>query len=128
MTAATGNSILMPQTLSRLKVQLFVSCRDLVNMDYMGKTDSLVTLYTKNDNKKGSKWARVDQTEVIDNNLNPDYKKSFIMYFYFEKHQPLKFKVLDVDRGHTFNNIGSIETTLGRILASPGQTVIEDLE
>lgn len=37
------------QSGSRLKVQLFISCRDLVNVDYVGKTDSLVALYTKVD-------------------------------------------------------------------------------
>lgn len=107
----------VPQNTSRLKVQLFVSCRDLVNVDYVGKTDSFVALYTKPDSKK-SKWSKTDQTEVMQNNLNPDYEKSFILYYYFERHQPLKFKVLDHDGNNSFNNIGFVETTLARILAT----------
>ena len=107
----------LPLNNSRLKVQLFISCRDLVNLDYVGKTDPLVALYTKSDQKKG-KWSKTDCTEVMTNNLNPDFQKSFILYYYFEKHQPLKFKVLDHDGGNTFINIGSVETTLAKILAS----------
>lgn len=116
----------LPINTSRLKVQLFISCRDLVNVDYVGKTDSLVALYTKHDLRKG-KWSKTDCTEVMPNNLNPDFQKSFILYYYFEKHQPLKFKVLDHDGGNTFNNIGSVETTLAKILASYNQTLVADL-
>ncbi len=81
----------MPQNNTRLKVQLFISCRDLVNVDYVGKTDSLVAFYTKSshnygDGKKAGKWVKSDQTEVIQNNLNPDFMKSFIIYYYFERH------------------------------------------
>ena len=44
-----GQSPGLPTNNTRLKVQLFISCRDLVNVDYVGKTDSLVALYTKHD-------------------------------------------------------------------------------
>ena len=59
------------QNNTRLKVQLFISCRDLVNVDYVGKTDSLVAFYTKSthhhhaEGKKTTKWVKTDQTEVI---------------------------------------------------------------
>jgi len=39
----------------------------------------------------------------------------------------LKFKVLDHDTGSLYNNIGSVETTLAKILASFNQTLIEDI-
>ena len=42
-------STTLPMNTSRLKVQLFISCQNLVNVDYVGKTDSLVALYTKSD-------------------------------------------------------------------------------
>ena len=61
------------------------------------------------------------------NNLNPDFQRSFILYYYFERHQPLKFKVLDHEKGNTFNNVGSVETTLAKILASYNQTLIANL-
>ncbi len=77
-----------------MKVQLFISCRNLDNVDYVGKTDAAVAMYTKPDNKKG-KWSKTDQTEVMFNNLDPDFMKSFILYYYFERHQTIKFKVLD---------------------------------
>ena len=52
------------------------------------------------------------------NNLNPDFEKSFMIYYYFERHQQLKFKVLDDDGGNTYNMIGCCETTLGKILSA----------
>ena len=93
-----------------------------MNVDYVGKTDSLVAMYTKSTHhhhggdKKTTKWTKTEQTEVVSNNLNPDFMKSFILYYYFERHQSLKFKVLDHDGGNTYNNIGTVETTLAKIL------------
>jgi len=99
-----------------------------VNVDYVGKTDSLVAMYTKSnhnhgDGRRTGKWVKTDQTEVVQNNLNPDFLKSFIIYYYFERHQPLKFKVLDHDGGNTYNNIGTVEITLARILQSYNSTI-----
>lgn len=34
----------------------------------------------------------------MDDNLNPDFEKSFYLNYYFEKHQPLKFEVIDDDK------------------------------
>jgi Ca2+-dependent lipid-binding protein len=87
----------------------------------------MVCLYSKQSKDGAHKWIKVDQTEVMDNNLNPDYEKSFILYYYFEKHQPLKFKVMDFEKGNTYSNVGSCETTLGRILASYNQTMVMNL-
>ncbi len=39
----------------------------------------------------------------------------------------MKFKVLDHDVGNTYNNIGSVETTLAKILATYNQTLEADL-
>ena len=51
-------------------------------------------------------------------NLNPDFKKSFIMGYYFERHQPLKFELMDGDNNGSYQLIGSTETTLGNIMGS----------
>ena len=61
-------------------------------------------------------------------NLNPDFEKSFIMGYYFERHQPLKFEIMDGDNGgNNFQPIGTMETTLGGIMGSKNQTFITDL-
>lgn len=39
----------------------------------------------------------------------------------------MKFKVLDHDGGNTYNNIGTVEITLARILQSYNSTIEQDL-
>ena len=39
----------------------------------------------------------------------------------------MKFKVLDHDGGNTYNNIGSVETTLAKILQSFNSTLEADI-
>ena len=60
------------------------------------------------------------------NNLNPDFTKSFILDYYFEKEQFLKFEVYDVDE-KALNHIGNCEITVSRIMTSQRQTFISDL-
>jgi hypothetical protein len=61
-------------------------------------------------------------------NLNPDFEKSFIINYYFEKHQPLKFEVKDGDNsGGKLELIGEAETTLGAIMGAKNQTFMADL-
>jgi hypothetical protein len=31
-------------------------------------------------------WKKVGQTEMMKNNLNPDFEKSFVLSYYFERH------------------------------------------
>ena len=65
---------------------------------------------------------------MMKNNLNPDFEKSFILSYYFERHQYIKFEIIDGDNalgGHDM--IGSAETTVGTILGSKQQTFMSDL-
>jgi hypothetical protein len=56
------------------------------------------------------------------NNLNPVFTKSITLNYQFERIQEMKFEVVDVDNGGSFDLIGSIETTIGNIMGSSGQT------
>ena len=65
---------------------------------------------------------------MIQDNLNPDFEKSFILNFYFEKHQYIKFEVMDgMNSGGKMELIGSVETTLGAIVGSKGQTFMQEI-
>lgn len=44
-------------------------------------------------------FSLIGKTEKIMNNLNPDFTKSFMIEYYFEKEQVLRFQVYDVDDG-----------------------------
>ncbi|KAJ8301601.1 hypothetical protein KUTeg_020588 [Tegillarca granosa] len=63
------------------------------------------------------------RTEMIKDNLNPDFVKKFVMNYFFEESQKLKFEIYDVDAqttrldAHDF--LGRIECTLGEIVGSP---------
>jgi len=46
----------------------------------------------------------------------------------FEKHQRIKFEVVDDDGGNKFETIGSYESTMGNLMGSSAQTLQAELE
>ena len=52
-------------------------------MDVFSKSDPYCVVYSKTG--QASEWIKKDQTEVKDNNLNPDFDKAIDMPYYFEK-------------------------------------------
>ncbi|XP_033644541.1 copine-8-like [Asterias rubens] len=102
------------------RVEITISCRDLIDKDVMSKSDPMCVLYTT---QLGSRdFAEYERTEMIKNSLNPDFVKKFNLTYFFEECQRLKFEIFDVDSqsqkltSHDF--LGKIETTLGEILGS----------
>eukprot|EP00794_Sanderia_malayensis_P006163 gene6163-6874_t len=115
-TATTGSPMPVSQ------VELHIACRNLLDLDTFSKSDPLAVMYVQD--KVTKKWREYGRTEVIMNNLNPEFTKSFIIDYFFEEIQKLKFEVYDVDSEsrnlskHDF--IGSLECTLGSILGVGG--------
>ncbi|XP_064632311.1 copine-8-like isoform X2 [Lineus longissimus] len=101
-------------------VEISVECRNLVDMDVFSKSDPMVVLFTWE--VSVSSWKEFGRTEIIWDNLNPVFIKKFVMDYFFEESQKLKFEVYDVDsksrdlRNHDF--LGSTECTLGEIVSS----------
>ena len=106
------------------KVQLFLSCRNLVNLDILSLSDPIIHVYMKPN--RTAAYSLLGKTEMILNNLNPDFTKSFIIDYFFEKEQWLKFEVYDVDNT-CLEHIGTAETTLARIMTASSQTWLSDL-
>jgi len=52
------------------------------------------------------------------NNLNPDFKTSFTVGYYFERVQKFKFLMLDVDNGDNYDVIGEVEVTMGSLMGA----------
>ena len=56
---------------------------------------------------------------MILNNLNPSFAKTFVVDYYFEEVQKLKFKVFDIDNAtHSLDDddfLGEMECTLGNV-------------
>uniref|UniRef100_A0AAV2M527 C2 domain-containing protein n=1 Tax=Knipowitschia caucasica TaxID=637954 RepID=A0AAV2M527_KNICA len=71
------------------------------------------------------------RTEVIDNTLNPDFVRKYIMDYFFEEKQNLRFDLYDVDSKspdlskHDF--LGQMFCTLGEIVGSPASRLEKPL-
>ncbi|KAM3860302.1 copine-3-like [Diretmus argenteus] len=101
------------------KVELTISCENLLDMDILSKSDPLCAVYM---NSSGNQWYEFGRTEMILNCLNPKFSKKFVMDYYFEMMQKLKFCVYDIDN-NTYDLgdddfLGELECTLGQIVSN----------
>jgi len=106
------------------KIQLYISCRKLKDLDYIGKSDPYCQVWLKNDER--SSWAMVGKTETIQNNLNPVFSTPITIDYYFEKNQEIKFEVLDEDSSRSEAQ-GSLSTLVGNLVGSKNQTYCDNL-
>ena len=99
----------------REKVEFFLSCRSLKNMDVFSKSDPQIILSIKT---PSNQWAEFGRTEMIKDNLNPNFSKTFQLDYIFETQQHIKFDCIDIDSVTSFDFIGSVATTVGHIVGS----------
>ena len=86
------------------QVELYISGRNLQDLDFFSKSDPLCILSEYNDSIK--KWVKLGQTEQVPNNLNPDFKTRFTLNYFYERDQRLKFEMVDVDNVGNYDLIG----------------------
>ncbi|XP_077983010.1 copine-3-like [Glandiceps talaboti] len=100
------------------KVELRISCKNLLDKDITSKSDPLVVLLME----QGSRWYEFDRTDRVMNSLNPQFSKPFVVDYFFEEVQKLKFAVYDIDNSTTSMDdddfLGAHETTLGQVVSS----------
>ncbi|XP_066060013.1 copine-5 isoform X4 [Chamaea fasciata] len=118
-----------PAPIPATRVELTVSCRQLLDRDTFSKSDPVCVLYTQ---CPGShQWREFGRTEVIDNSLNPDFLHKFVLDYCFEERQNLRFDLYDVDSKspdlskHDF--LGQAFCTLGEIVGSAGSRLEKPL-
>ncbi|XP_044032873.1 copine-3-like isoform X1 [Siniperca chuatsi] len=101
------------------KVALSISCENLLDMDAFSKSDPLCVLLM---NTSGPHWCEIGRTEKIKNCLNPKFSKTFVIDYYFEMVQKLRFEVHDIDSDNCSlqdaDFLGELECTLGQIVSS----------
>uniref|UniRef100_A0A674NRS2 Copine Vb n=1 Tax=Takifugu rubripes TaxID=31033 RepID=A0A674NRS2_TAKRU len=134
----TGN---IPAT----KVEITVSCRNLLDKDTFSKSDPCNSIYTflllsalfwtvcvlYTQGVETKQWREFGRTEVIDNTLNPDFVRKYILDYFFEEKQNLRFDLYDVDSKspdlskHDF--LGQTFCTLGEIVGSPASRLEKPL-
>ena len=64
-------------------VELYFQARNLKDLDTFSKSDPQVRVYVK-DGPTVSTWRKVGETEVIQNNLNPDFRTTVQVFYQFE--------------------------------------------
>ena len=122
--AATNNAI-HGQGLSQT-LRLTFACRDLPNLDTFTRTDGMAVLHEK----KGSIWSMVGMTEVIMDNLNPEWVKCFDVPYKFEEKQIFRITVYDIDDFKNLQNwsshdlVGRVEFTLHEVVTAKDQILI----
>lgn len=106
-----------PPPTCKSKVELRVSCRNLLDKDLLSKSDPLCALYIL----RNGRWCEAGRTEMVLNNLNPDFTKTFVVDYYFEEVQKLLFSVYDIDNATDSLDdddfLGSIQCTLGHLVS-----------
>uniref|UniRef100_A0A8C1R593 Copine-8 n=1 Tax=Cyprinus carpio TaxID=7962 RepID=A0A8C1R593_CYPCA len=111
------------------KVEITVSCRNLLDRDTFSKSDPICVLYTQTVANRD--WREFGRTEVIDNTLNPDFVHKFIIDYFFEERQNLRFDLYDLDSKsenlskHDF--LGQMYCTLGEVVGSQGSRMERSL-
>ncbi|XP_051948039.1 copine-9-like isoform X2 [Xyrauchen texanus] len=105
------------------KIEITVSCRCLLDVDTFSRSAPVVVLYIQGIGTK--EWREFGRTEVIDNTLNPDFVRKFVLDYFFEEKQNLRFDVYNVDsRSSNISKhksfLGQTFCTLGEIIGSSG--------
>ncbi|XP_069490023.1 copine-6 [Ambystoma mexicanum] len=114
----SDSSEIQPVALGACRVELRISCKNLLDRDTLAKSNPCVIL------KLGSegKCNEVDKTEVIKSTLSPVFSKVFALDYFFEEMQTLLFEVYDAEDSSSVGNrddcfLGSAECTLGQIVS-----------
>ena len=103
-------------------VEISVACQKLCDKDVLSKSDPLCVMYEKS---ASGTWNELGRTEMLTDNLNPSWRKKFVVDYKFEQRQLVKFEVYDWDsksskvKDHDF--LGSLECTLAQIVAAPNK-------
>lgn len=79
-TKTFPTAVTMPSD-SMQKVEIFLSARNLLDMDFFSKSDPYVKVYFSSSPQR--KPALIGRTETVDNNLNPNFVKSFQLDYIF---------------------------------------------
>lgn len=101
------------------RLRLFIQGKKLKNLDLLSKSDP----YCKMLEQVNHNWVDRGKTETIMNDLNPSFKTSFEIDYYFEKIQPLRFILMDQDKNNADDMIGEVDVLLAKVWGSKGNII-----
>ncbi|CAG5978173.1 unnamed protein product [Menidia menidia] len=100
------------------KVELTISCTDLLDKDVGSKSDPLCVLLQKS----GDSWTELGRTERLKNTSSPSFSQRLRLDYHFETVQNVKLGVYDIDNSSSDlgddDYLGGVELTLGQIVSS----------
>ncbi|XP_018429910.1 PREDICTED: copine-1-like isoform X1 [Nanorana parkeri] len=101
------------------KIQLSISCADLLDKDVGSKSDPLCVVQQSIGD---GKWSELARTEKVKNCQSPEFSTKPVVDYFFEKVQNIKFGVYDIDNKSVNLNdddyLGGYECTLGQIVSN----------
>ncbi|XP_037044679.1 copine-9-like [Bradysia coprophila] len=106
------------------KIELSLSCNGLMNLDIASKSDPYCVLSMKERWQNEISWRQIARTETIDDCLNPQWAKKFVVDYKFETIQDMKFEIRDDDSGGKcgkYQVMGVFQTILSDIVAHSGK-------
>lgn len=119
--ALAENAMHANQPVQRLSLSF--ECENLANMDTFSKSDPILFLFIKNNNV----WQKIGQTEVIHDNLSPQWVTKVPVQYNFEKNDMFRLEVYDIDDETQLNNtkahdpLGHLEFTLHEVVTGLDQ-------
>ena len=108
-------------------VQIFVSATKVKNMDMMTDSDPQCSLKSRPMFDEDTPWKFLGDTEVIDNNLNPQWLRHFSINYVFHLDKELKFEVWNYNTANDKDLIGEVLISLNQLMGCKGMTMIEPL-
>uniref|UniRef100_A0AAQ4RUC2 Copine I n=1 Tax=Gasterosteus aculeatus aculeatus TaxID=481459 RepID=A0AAQ4RUC2_GASAC len=101
------------------KVELSISCTDLLDKDVGSKSDPLCVLLQSSGKDN---WTELARTERLKNSSSPSFSQRLRVDYHFETVQNLKLGVYDIDNSSADlgddDYLGGVELTLGQIVSS----------
>ena len=99
------------------EVELYFQGRNLKDLDTFSKSDPQVRVSIK-EGPTSSTWKKVGETEIIQNNLNPDWKNTIKIFYQFEINQIIRIEVVDSDGKASVDLIGLVETNVATMVGA----------
>uniref|UniRef100_A0AAY5EPJ2 Copine-3 n=1 Tax=Electrophorus electricus TaxID=8005 RepID=A0AAY5EPJ2_ELEEL len=113
---AKTSYVMLLGTYCVVKLELVISCKNLLDKDVGSKSDPLCVLLQSTG---GDNWTEVDRTEKVKNCQDPEFSKRLCIDYYFEKVQKIKLGVYDIDNKSVDlkddDYLGGFECTLGQV-------------
>lgn len=107
------------------KIELSLSCRNLLNANLLNKLDPYCKILLKESDE--NQFKEVARTEVIKNTLNPEWTEKVVLIYNFETIQRIRFEVMDEDNDDS-DLVGLFETTLSELVSFNGNQSIGSLQ